>query len=125
MINTIWIVVVVVAILFVLQRRGTRGVTTITGQELETILADKQDRVFIDVREPHEFKSGHVPGMKNIPVGQIGNRSKELPKDREIVLMCHSGSRSMMAARTLKRLGFTKIVNVRGGMMGWKGKVAK
>lgn len=125
MLNVLWIIIVVAAILLFMQKRGAKGITSITTQELGTLIEDKQDRLFIDVREPHEFKGGHVPGMKNIPVGQISQRSKELPKDKEIIVMCHSGSRSMMAARTLKRLGYTKIVNVRGGMMGWKGKVAK
>ncbi len=123
--TTLLLIIVVVAIFWFMQKRGVKGITSISTQELDNLLANKQDRLFIDVREPHEFKGGHVPGMKNIPVGQISQRSSELPKDKEIVVMCHSGSRSMMAARTLKRLGYMKIVNVRGGMMSWKGKVAK
>ena len=80
---------------------------------------------FIDVREPGEYKSGHVPGFRNVPLGQIKNRLDELPKEAEVVLMCRSGARSMMAAKLLKKNGYQKIVNVSGGISQWTGKQVK
>lgn len=118
------ILVILMIAWFVITRRPVSGIRNISASELETYLTDK-NRVFVDVREPHEYKSGHVQGMKNIPLGQLAGRTGELPKDREIVLMCRSGGRSMMAAKTLKKHGYTQIVNVRGGISAWSGKVVK
>ncbi|MCY0877000.1 MAG: rhodanese-like domain-containing protein [Firmicutes bacterium] len=118
------ILIVLIVVWFFMSRRPTTGIRNITAAELENYLSDK-NRVFVDVREPHEYKSGHVQGMKNIPLGQLAGRTGELPKDREIVLMCRSGGRSMMAAKTLKKHGYSQIVNVRGGISAWSGKVVK
>src|SRR5512147_431557 len=59
-------------------------------------LINRQDAVILDVREPAEFKSGHIPNARNIPAGQVGERLKELEKfkSRPILLTCASGSRS-------------------------------
>jgi phage shock protein E len=73
----------------------------------------------IDVRSPSEFASGHIDGASNIPVSEIGNRTAELqPLDRPIVLYCASGTRSAMAARTLRSSGFTKVYNL-GSIGNW------
>jgi phage shock protein E len=73
----------------------------------------------IDVRSPAEFAAAHIDGARNIPVGEIGNRTAELqPVDGPIVLYCASGARSAMAARTLRSAGFTKVYNL-GPMSNW------
>jgi phage shock protein E len=73
----------------------------------------------VDVRSPGEYTSGHVDGARNVPVGDIGARAAELrPLDRPIVLYCASGTRSAMAARTLRAAGFTKVYNL-GSMSNW------
>ena len=118
-----WILIALAVIWLVYQKRPVKGIRSIPASELPEYLKNKGQRLFIDVREPHEFNSGHVEGMKNVPLGQIGQRINELSKDREIVLMCRSGNRSMMAARTLKKRGYDKLVNVQGGITSWKGKV--
>lgn len=116
--------IAVIVIWFIYQKRPVAGIRSITAAELPEYMSDKK-RMCIDVREPHEYKSGHVQGMVNIPLGQIGQRMSELPKDREIILMCRSGNRSMMAARTLKKRGYSQLINVRGGISAWSGKVVK
>lgn len=71
-------------------------------------------KVFIDVREPYEFAMGHVKGAINIPPLKLMSRDKVLdtiPKDAEIVLYCHSGSRSGVSAHIMKSMGYTNITN--------------
>lgn len=71
-------------------------------------------RIIIDVREPLEFKMGHVKGAINIPPSEIMAGAKKLdtvPKDTELVLYCVSGSRSNASMHHLRQLGFTNLVN--------------
>ena len=65
----------------------------------------------VDVRSPAEFRGGHVPGSKNIPLDQIQTRSKELDPARPVLLCCASGSRSAMAIALLKQRGFSDVHN--------------
>lgn len=122
--NWTTVVVVIVLIGFVIYRMlPAKGVKSISMDEVKELLAKKTEVAqFVDVREPSEFRSGHVPGFQNIPLGQIRNRVNEIQKDRPVVLMCHSGTRSMQAARTLVKQGFTEVRNVSGGMMAWKSR---
>lgn len=71
-------------------------------------------RMIIDVREPFEFKTGHVKGAINIPPNKLISGAKELsgvPKDTELILYCRSGSRSAVSANILKSMGYTNIIN--------------
>ena len=67
--------------------------------------------VFVDVRSAAEFASGNAPGTINIPLPNLGSRLAELPKDRDVVLCCASGSRSGMAKMMLKTKGYKKVHN--------------
>ena len=70
--------------------------------------------VVIDVREPHEYAAGHVDGALNIPPAQLMSGAPELrdvPKDANIIVYCHSGSRSNVARHILSDLGYTNTVN--------------
>lgn len=67
--------------------------------------------VFVDVRSAAEFASGSAPGSINIPLPELGSRLAELPKDRDVVLCCASGSRSGMAKMMLKTQDFAKVHN--------------
>lgn len=80
----------------------------------------------IDVREPAEFATGHIPGAVNIPRGLL-----EFEVDRHvpagsgrhcrIAIYCRSGARAALAAQSLHRLGFTYVRSIAGGIMGWTG----
>lgn len=72
----------------------------------------------IDVREPHEWVAGHAPDAHLIPLGELGARFSELPRDTEILVICHSGARSERAARALRAAEFIA-VSVAGGMLAW------
>ena len=70
--------------------------------------------IFIDVREPDEFASGHVDGAVNIPLVELMSGASKLdgiPKDEELIVYCRTGSRSAMAIPMLRELGFTNLKN--------------
>jgi rhodanese-related sulfurtransferase len=96
----------------------TKGVRHITTAELNIELKDK-NKQFVDVRTPAEFKGNHIKGFKNIPLHVLSQKSNEISKDKEVVIICQSGMRSQKASKILKKLGFTKISNVKGGMSAW------
>jgi rhodanese-related sulfurtransferase len=81
--------------------------------------AQDNGAMLIDVRESHEYRSGHAPGAKHISVQVIERRLGEIPKEREIIVVCQSGMRSQKAADILSRNGY-KVLNVSGGMIGWQ-----
>jgi len=80
---------------------------------------DRQNGVFIDVREVEEFKSGHIPGTQNIPLSEIGLNISNIPKTKTVYLSCLGGVRSSMAAKTFSYLGYPNVVNISGGFKGW------
>lgn len=71
----------------------------------------------IDVRTPEEYAAKHVDGAKNIPVDEIDTRLSEIPKDKPVVVYCHSGARSATAAKVLRGAGYD-VVDI-GGMKNW------
>ena len=94
--------------------------TDITPEQLSTKIADGGDVVLIDVREPYEWEAGHIEGATHIPLAQVPNRLAEIPKDREVVMICRSGGRSGRAQEYLmQQHGYTRIKNLVGGMQRW------
>jgi hydroxyacylglutathione hydrolase len=88
-----------------------------------TELHDMGDRAAIqllDVRTPGEWASGHVDGSTNIPVGEIVERAPELRRDVVTAVMCEGGYRSALAASLLEQEGFTRVVNLTGGMAAYR-----
>jgi rhodanese-related sulfurtransferase len=73
----------------------------------------------LDVRQPEEFHQGHIPGAKLMPLNKLRSRMNELPKGREIVCVCASGSRSISGAKVLAKAGY-KASNLQGGMHAWR-----
>ncbi len=85
----------------------------------KAVEAQTNGALVIDVRESHEFRAGHAPGAKNISVQVIERRLGEIPKERQIIVVCQSGMRSQQAAEILSRNGY-QVLNVSGGMIGWQ-----
>jgi rhodanese-related sulfurtransferase len=86
--------------------------------DVQAKLSQKDKPFVLDVRQPEEYRTGHIPGSKLIPLGELQQHLGELPRDREIICVCQSGSRSSSATRMLSSAGF-QAVNMRGGMIGW------
>lgn len=77
----------------------------------------------IDIRETYEYKGGHLPTAKNIPMDSIlSDPEKYLDKSKEYHIICHSGSRSSMTCGLLQKRGFN-VVNVSGGTGRYRGKL--
>lgn len=85
-------------------------------------LLDKGGYVFLDCREPKEFKMGHIPGAVNIPRGLIEFKiAKQVPdKNEPLVLYCKSGGRGCLATCTLCRMGYKNVKNMDGGWLAWE-----
>ena len=80
-------------------------------------LADRSVAV-VDVRQPAEWRRGHIHGSLNLPLTQLANRLHRLPNDKPVVAVCASGHRSALAVRTLQRAGY-QAENLKGGMRAW------
>jgi rhodanese-related sulfurtransferase len=80
--------------------------------------------VLVDVRERAEFVTGHIPGSRHIPLAQLEERLGELGRHEEIIVICLTGSRSARATRLLIQAGFSA-KNMRGGILQWRGPLAK
>jgi len=94
---------------------------SVSAAELSEKLKNGKHPLVVDVRQPEEYRTGHINGAKLIPLGELGRRMKELPKDKEIVCVCATGSRSRSATKMLVDAGYNA-VNMNGGMMVWSGR---
>jgi rhodanese-related sulfurtransferase len=79
--------------------------------------------LLLDVREPFEREFAAIHPSVHIPMGDIPSKTDEIPRDRELIVYCHVGNRSMMVAGFLESLGFTKVANLAGGIDAWSLKV--
>ncbi len=76
--------------------------------------------LLVDVREPSEWRDGHAPDARHIPLGSLQGRLGEIPRDRDVLLICRSGNRSGAAQRLLRQQGYEQVFNVSGGMGAWQ-----
>ena len=80
------------------------------------------DLVVLDVRTPAEFAAGHVPGARNISHDLLASRLAELAplRDKQVVLYCRSGRRTLLAADVLHAAGFTRLAHLEGDYLAWE-----
>jgi hydroxyacylglutathione hydrolase len=77
------------------------------------------DAMIVDVREPSEYATARIPGAVSIPQADLATRLDEIPRDRELLLVCASGMRSLRAAQFLHAVGYERVTNLDGGTNGW------
>jgi adenylyltransferase/sulfurtransferase len=95
----------------------------ITVEELKKRF-ERSEQVFVlDVRNPNEFQICRIPGTVLLPLPELPQRVGELPRDREIIVHCKSGIRSAKAIQFLKDQGFTKVINLQGGIQAWAERI--
>lgn len=94
------------------------AIREIEALELYKLMQNDPGIIVIDVREPSEFKEGHIPSSRLIPLGTLEQQQATLPSDQTIYVSCRSGNRSGMATTQLQNAGF-KAINLRGGMLEW------
>jgi rhodanese-related sulfurtransferase len=98
--------------------------------DLETRREDSPDLLIVDVREPLEFDAMHIPGSINVPRGILESAceweyEETIPdlvqaRGREVVVVCRSGYRSVLAAHSMQVLGYKNVVSLKTGLRGWK-----
>src|SRR5262249_44206841 len=94
------------------------GLAQLSVHELHNLLPPR-DVQFLDVRTPHEWDQGYVPGARYLFLGELPQRLKDLNGDKPVVVYCASGYRSSLAASLLQASGFSKVRNVPGGYTAW------
>lgn len=98
-----------------------RGGQSVSPQGLSALVNQQNARV-IDIRDPAEFKTGHITGSDNIPYSRISERLEELKKepDRPIVIICNIGQTAGAAGSQLKAAGLSQVYKLEGGISNWK-----
>ena len=82
-------------------------------------MMERGDVQVIDVREPVEYRRGHVPGAKLIPVATVLSRREELSHERDLIFVCAVGQRSALACEMAAAVGLTRLYNMEGGTDAW------
>ena len=95
------------------------GAPSLTAAEVSEKMKFGKHPLVLDVRQPDEYRQGHITGAKLIPLNELHRRLKELPQGREIVCVCATGSRSSSAAKILSKEGYT-VFDMQGGMLAWR-----
>jgi adenylyltransferase/sulfurtransferase len=110
--------------------RGTEAPAAAADSQWETTVEelkkrlDRRDSIFIlDVRNPEEYQICRIPGSTLIPLPQLPQRFQELDPEKEMVIHCKSGMRSLKATNFLRQQGFRKIKNLKGGILAWADKI--
>ncbi len=95
------------------------GGNNVSAADAQSLINGDNTPFILDVRQPEEYRAGHIAGSRLIPLDQLGQQMNQLPQNRTILCVCASGSRSSFAARQLERAGYT-VANLSGGMMAWQ-----
>lgn len=103
-----------------LVEEAKKRITEVTPQQVREMRQRGEDAVYLDVREPNEYNLGHLPGAMHVPRGQLETKLEGmLPRGRKVVVYCAGGSRSALAADTLKQMGYGDVASMSGGFRQW------
>jgi len=85
-------------------------------------LINRHDAVVVDIREPNEYATSHIINSRNVPLKELDARAKELAryKEKPVIVACDTGNRSRGGVAVLKKLGFTQVYNLAGGLGAWQ-----
>lgn len=119
------LLVVALVIYLILQTSGRSNNAASTSLPNEISVSEaytkyQQGAFFIDVRTQEEWNEYHVPNTSLVPLDQLSSRLNELPRDREIVVVCRSGGRSQEGRDILLNAGFTRVTSMQGGLSDWR-----
>ena len=87
-----------------------------------TRLMNQPSTLVLDIRDEKEFAAGHLPRARHIPLADLPTRAAEIQKfkDKPVLVTCRTGNRSSSATRALKKLGFTNVFQLKGGLAAWE-----
>ncbi|MEW8071532.1 MAG: rhodanese-like domain-containing protein [Candidatus Thiodiazotropha sp.] len=91
----------------------------IDAHDLQARINEGDEFLLLDIRSAGEIAQGVLPDAEHLPMHLIPLKISELPKDKAIILYCHSGARSYHACAYLAQQGFQNAINLRGGILGW------
>ena len=105
-----------------LVNEAKKEIREISSEDLKKMQSSGDDFTLIDVREREDAEKGTIPGAVNVPRGILEHNIDQVTtdKDRKIVCYCGGGSRSALAAASLKKMGFKNVISLAGGYRGWK-----
>jgi rhodanese-related sulfurtransferase len=91
---------------------------------IDAVRLINEGALLLDVRSQAEFDAGHILDARHVPQDQLSSHTETLKKykDKVVITCCESGMRSGAAARLLQAQGFTKVVNLKGGLQAWRGE---
>ncbi len=90
----------------------------LTAAALAARLDSAHPPLILDVRQPREYRTGHIRGAQLVPLAELARTVHALPRNREVVCLCRTGRRSRAAARQLSKAG-VRAFNLEGGMLAW------
>jgi sulfur-carrier protein adenylyltransferase/sulfurtransferase len=92
----------------------------VTVKEVREMQACGEEPVFLDCREPNEWNLGHLPGAVLLPRGVMEqNIEARISRDKKVIIYCASGNRSLLAADTLRLMGYEDVASLAGGIKAW------
>lgn len=94
------------------------SVAQLEPSQVQALIAQSPRPFLLDVRTPEEYREAHIQGAELIPLDELPQKLSRIPKDRDVICVCASGSRSSAAARHLSGQGY-KVSNMQGGMSRW------
>jgi rhodanese-related sulfurtransferase len=97
--------------------RSRAGAAISSAQAVQ--MMNHQHAVLVDVRSSADFNAGHVPQARNVPLGDFEKKAAALPKNKPIIVICDVGRSALGAATRLRKLGFTEVVTLDGGLKAW------
>ena len=105
-------------LLWPLFRRTAGGPWVSTAEA--THLINREDALVVDVRDPGEYGAGHILGAKNVPLSRLGDADVSKRKERPVIVYCDGTERASKAVAALKKQGYTRVVNLSGGLRAWQ-----
>jgi rhodanese-related sulfurtransferase len=104
--------------IFNTNRNTENPIQNMSPKEINALIGTKGVAV-IDVREPSEYREGHIAQAKLMPLNTVMSHVTELGKFDKVIVVCRSGNRSNAACQTLRSSGVKNLINLRGGMIAW------
>jgi rhodanese-related sulfurtransferase len=115
--STILVSVIAIYLIFKLfGLLGRLGIKQLSPREFD----QKKGMMILDVRTHKDYERGHIPGAIHVPLSDIGDKIKKLKKDKELVVYCENGNRSIWAIKRLMGMGYKNLFNLKGGYRAWK-----
>jgi len=99
------------------------GTVEISAEDLRVMIEVEEGAdlpVIVDVRQDHEWKTGHIQDAVHIPLSELDERLNDVDRQRLVVVYCHSGMRSIDGSYILKRHGYPRVRSLAGGIVGWE-----